>query len=92
MVKQAVLHGWDSLGFYSDEKCNSCGTCASICPVKNIELKDGKPVWGKNCVNCFACIHWCPKKAIQIAKLTGNMERHHHPDITISDMRTQRNA
>ncbi len=89
MVKQAVLHGMDSLGFSSDEKCNSCGTCASICPVKNIELKDVKPLWGKDCVNCFACIHWCPQEAIQIARLTGKMERYHHPDITISDISGQ---
>lgn len=91
MMKQALFHGWDSLGFYPDENCNGCRTCTGICPVENISMKDGKPVWGDNCLNCFACIHWCPEKAIQIAKLTKNMERHHHPDITISDMLKQKN-
>jgi ferredoxin len=91
MLKQAIFHGWDSLGFHSDEKCNSCGTCETICPVDNIDLKNGRPVWGDKCISCFACIHWCPMEAIQIADLTKKMERHHHPDVTIPDMIKQKN-
>ena len=28
-----------------ENKCNSCGYCAEICPVKNITMEDGKPKW-----------------------------------------------
>jgi ferredoxin len=90
MLKQAIFHGWDSLGFYPDDKCNSCGTCERICPMNNISMNGEKPDWGDNCLNCFACLHWCPQQAIQIAKLTKRMERHHHPDVRISDMIEQK--
>jgi flavodoxin/NAD-dependent dihydropyrimidine dehydrogenase PreA subunit len=53
--------------FFSVSKklCNSCGICASICPTKNIEVKnDEKPKWGNNCILCCACQIKCPQKAV----------------------------
>ena len=38
----------------------SCGKCVQVCPLDNIRLADGKPVWGKNCTHCMACICRCP--------------------------------
>ena len=90
MLKQALFHGWDSLGFYSDEDCNSCGVCEKVCPMNNIVIKDGKPSWGDNCMSCFACLHWCPEESVQIANLTGNMERRHHPEVNLCNILEQK--
>jgi len=57
-------------------ECNSCGKCAKTCPVKNIELVDGKPVWKGNCTQCLACIHICPTKSINYGKGTEKKGRY----------------
>ena len=44
------------------------GKCAEVCPLQNIKLKDGKPVWGGNCTHCMACISYCPTEAIEYGK------------------------
>ncbi len=51
--------------------CSSCGVCEKVCPVSNITLKDGKPVFGKHCVGCMGCSFHCPHDAIRIAMLDG---------------------
>ncbi len=56
--------------FHTTPDCIGCGTCASVCPLGNIEMKDGHPVWGKNCTQCCACIGACPKGAIEYGKKT----------------------
>ena len=53
------------------EKCISCGKCAKLCPMLNIEMKDGLPVFGKNCIGCTACSFNCPADAISIGVLNG---------------------
>jgi ferredoxin len=65
--------------FFADASCNGCGLCMDICPVGNIAMKEGRPVWGKNCQQCFACLNYCPKNAIQYGKSTAGRERYHHP-------------
>lgn len=90
MLGRAVLKGWDSLSFYTDEKCNSCGVCVKVCPVDNIALVDKKPVWSDKCITCFACLHWCPKESIQTANLTKKMERYHHPKIKLKEIIKQK--
>jgi ferredoxin len=72
--------------FYATEKCNSCGICVKVCPVGNIELKDGKPVWNHNCEQCMACIQWCPVEAIQHGSKTINRKRYRHPDIRTEEL------
>jgi ferredoxin len=72
--------------FRSDEKCNGCGICEKICPVKNISLKDDRPIWQHHCEQCFACLQWCPQEAIQYGKNTTKKKRYHHPEIKLSDM------
>lgn len=47
--------------FRVNEKCNSCEICKKVCPVDNIEMKEGKPQWLHHCIQCFACLHWCPR-------------------------------
>lgn len=50
--------------FRVSDACTGCGICARVCPVKNIELREGKPVWQHRCEQCAACFSWCPQAAI----------------------------
>lgn len=34
--------------------------------MKNINMKNGKPVPGDQCTMCYRCISTCPKKAITL--------------------------
>jgi NAD-dependent dihydropyrimidine dehydrogenase PreA subunit len=72
--------------FWCDDKCNACGICVRICPARNIELQEGKPVWRHHCEQCLACIQWCPQEAIQFGKKTPAYERYHHPEVQLKDM------
>jgi len=83
------IHDADK-NFLADERCTSCGICAAICPVHNIDLVDGKPVWQHHCELCCACIHLCPVEAIQYGHKTKNRGRYRHPDLKIADMKAQR--
>lgn len=72
--------------FWTDEKCNGCGTCARLCPVENISIEGEKPMWSNKCEQCLACMHWCPKSAVQYKKKTLTRERYHHPEIKLNEM------
>lgn len=73
--------------FWCDDRCDSCGVCARVCPAGNIELnKKGKPDWQHRCEQCLACIHWCPRESIQFGRKTPAYERYHHPEVTLNDM------
>lgn len=61
--------------FYVEDSCIRCKLCQKMCPVKNIEIIDGSPIWKNNCIHCMACIHHCPKNAIQYGKSTKNRKR-----------------
>jgi ferredoxin len=72
--------------FWVDEKCTRCGICSRVCPVQNISLQEGKPVWNRRCEQCFACLQWCPPEAIQYGKKTPQYQRYHHPEVQLSDV------
>ena len=63
--------------FTVSDACISCGQCAKRCPMNNVTLKDGKPVWGRNCTHCMACICYCPKEAIEYGKKSVGQPRYH---------------
>ena len=52
------------------DACIGCGKCAGACPVGNIVLTDGRPVWGRDCTSCCACYHVCPTHAAQYGNVT----------------------
>lgn len=62
--------------FYVKDTCVSCGKCVNVCPLTNISLADGKPVWGKNCTHCMACICRCPVEAIEYGEHTKGLTRY----------------
>ncbi|MDO5445707.1 MAG: EFR1 family ferrodoxin [Eubacteriales bacterium] len=63
--------------FCTTDKCISCGRCASLCPLGNIRMKNGRPVWSDNCTHCMACIASCPKGAIEYGKKTQGKKRYY---------------
>lgn len=76
-----------------NDSCIRCGTCASLCPMHNITLKDGIPQFGNECGFCFACWHWCPAKALSLAEFPvfspEGRSQYRHPDISADDLREQ---
>ena len=63
--------------FNVSDACIGCGQCAKRCPMNNITLKDGKPLWGKDCTHCMACICYCPVSAIEYGKKSVGQPRYH---------------
>lgn len=67
--------------FYATDACIACKKCVAVCPLQNIRLKNGKPVWGKNCTHCMACISRCPREAIEYGKHSKGMPRYVCPKV-----------
>lgn len=67
-------------GFHVTEKCISCGKCAKLCPLNNIELINGNPKWQSNCTHCMACICACPKESIEFKNKTQGKSRYYLND------------
>lgn len=56
-------------------KCSSCGLCASSCPMENITMHQGHPVWGSRCALCLRCYHICPTGAVEYGTATEGKGR-----------------
>lgn len=76
--------------FAVDERCNGCGTCAAVCPVSNVEIVDGRPIWRNRCENCLACVSWCPVGAVRGGIAAKSGYRYRHPDAGVADIAAQR--
>ena len=63
-------------GFTVSDACVSCGKCARRCPLNNIDIVNGKPVWNGNCTHCMACICSCPAKAIEYKSISKGKRRY----------------
>jgi ferredoxin/flavodoxin len=68
-----------------ETKCKSCGVCVKVCPVDNIKLVNGRPVWLHHCETCYACYLWCPNNAIS-GKIVEYNDKYHHPYVGLLDM------
>ena len=74
------------LGYFTENTCTSCGQCAKICPVANIKIENGKPIWLHHCEHCVTCISWCPAQAIQYGGKTKTRRRYRNPAITVNEI------
>lgn len=72
----AVIH---AKKFYATDQCTSCGICEKVCPLKNISVKEGKPVWQDRCTHCMACICRCPAEAIEYGSHSKGLIRYRCP-------------
>ena len=66
-----------SAAFRAGDACVGCGQCARKCPMNNIRMENGKPVWGQACTHCMACICYCPTEAIEYGKKSVGKPRYH---------------
>ncbi len=62
--------------FYVKENCIGCGKCEKLCPLNNIYISEGRPVWGDRCTHCMACIGNCPADAIEYGTITKDKEQY----------------
>jgi ferredoxin len=73
-------------GFHTNENCTSCGICRDVCPIGNIALEEGRPVWLHRCERCLACIHYCTTRAIDFKDKTQRRRRYHNPEVDCKAM------
>ena len=69
--------------FRALDACIGCGHCVRSCPMNNIQLNSGKPIWGKDCTHCMACICYCPTEAIEYGKKSVGKPRYHIEQLKI---------
>ena len=75
-----VRHIIHTRGFHVDTGCISCGICRDVCPMGNIRMSEGGPVWEERCIHCMACVHACPRKVIQYGRSTSRKGRYRLAD------------
>ncbi len=85
----ALFRRWIKGGYRHFRKtaaCTGCGLCERLCPVANIEMVDGRPVWHARCEFCFACFHWCPESAVAFGRCGPGRRRFHHPAVEAKEL------
>lgn len=65
--------------FHVSSVCIGCGICEKVCPLQNISMKNGHPIWSNNCAMCLSCYHHCPKHAIEYGNSTKQKGQYLHP-------------
>lgn len=65
--------------FRASDACTACGLCARRCPMGNIRLTGGKPIWSGKCTHCMACICDCPQSAIEYGRASVGKPRYRCP-------------
>jgi ferredoxin len=78
-------HAKDDRKFSVSNKCTGCSICALVCPVKNIQIVEQRPVYQHHCELCLACINLCPEKAIRFRKEPGTA-RFKNPHVSLQDL------
>jgi len=72
--------------FLATDKCVGCGKCAGSCPLNNITMEAGRPVWGSRCTQCMACISLCPLEAVEYGKKTVGKPRYRCPEQKVEEL------
>ena len=63
--------------FLVKENCIGCTACAKLCPLVNITMQYGRPVWNGHCTQCQSCIAVCPVDAIEFGRRTRKKRRYY---------------
>lgn len=66
--------------FHVNGKCNGCEICKRSCPVGNIRMAEGHPVWQHHCTMCLGCYHHCPVHAVEYGKQTAYKGQYIYPE------------
>ena len=81
------MPGEDSDKYFNvTDKCNGCGICQKICPVKNIIMEDEKPAFLHKCEHCLGCLQNCPALALNWKEKTKDKERFRKDGITLNEL------
>ena len=72
--------------FRATDACIGCGKCVELCPLNNIRLENGKPVWAKT-APLHGASATAPKKPSSTAK-----EQRASPGITLKLERKQQDV
>jgi len=84
-AESTFLKSYIDKKFYVNESCNKCGTCAKVCPRKNISVTAEKVTYLHNCEVCMACINLCPKNAIHL-KNQRSESRFKNQNVTLKEL------
>jgi len=53
-----------------EERCNGCGVCSIICPLKIVSLESGKAVIDEElCDGLGGCVRKCPQEAMRLVEI-----------------------
>lgn len=81
-----VRSGINPRKFNVSAQCVSCGKCVKICPLQNIELNSGSPIWGARCTLCLGCYNVCPVHAINYGKTTLRKGQYNYSEFKASEL------
>jgi len=70
--------GWNQRWFkvrHLAERCDGCQRCVRACPVGNIDIREGGPIFLDHCEFCQMCLAVCPHDANQFVLNRGLVYR-----------------
>jgi ferredoxin/flavodoxin len=77
---------YEDKNYIVNDDCIGCGICKEVCPVNNIEIREGKPEFKHTCEQCLACLQYCPQKAIDYKDKTQKKMRYTNPEINYKEL------